>query len=80
MGGDEAALPLLVERDRLLVPRDRARVVAQGLEREPEGVQRLEVLRVEADRGLERLPRRLPVVLHGEQLAEVVVQSPRNPA
>ena len=43
VGGDEAALPLPVERDGLLVPRDRARVVAQRLEREAEGVQRLEV-------------------------------------
>ena len=39
----EAALALLVQRDGLLVLRDRAGVVAQRFQREAEGVERLDV-------------------------------------
>src|SRR5262249_26331035 len=69
----EAALPFPVQGDRPLVSRDGARVVASRLEREPERVLRLDVGGVDADRGFERLARRLPVVLDGEQLAQVVL-------
>ena len=66
-------MPRLVQRDRLFVVRDRASVVVQRFQREPEGVQRLDVRGIDPERRLERLPRRLPVVLNREQLAEVVV-------
>ena len=64
----------LVQRDRLFIVRDRARVVIQRFQCEPEGVQRLDVRGVDPKRRLECLPRRLPVVLNREQLAEVVVE------
>ena len=63
----------LVQRDRLFIVRDRARVVVQRFQCEAEGVQRLDVRGVDPERRLECLPRRLPVVLNREQLAEVVV-------
>ena len=54
--------------------RDRAVVVAQGLQRKSERVQGFDVRRIDPKRFVECLPRGLPVVLDGEQLAKVVVK------
>ena len=73
MRGGETALARLVQRNSFLIVCDRASVVAQSFQSKPECVQVLHVGRVNSESHLELLARSAPVVLHGKQLAQIVV-------
>ena len=74
VSGAEAAPARRVQLDGFLILRDRAGIVSQRFQREAQGVERLDVRRIDPKRRLECLPRGLPVVLDGKELAEVVVR------
>src|SRR5206468_11725280 len=57
----------------LLVCAEGAGIVTKRLEREAERVNSLDVRGIDPERRVECLSRRLPVVLNGEELSEVVV-------
>src|SRR3982751_628657 len=71
--GCEFSMPLLIQRNRLLVARNRSRVLAESFLSEPKRIHGLEVCWLNPKRFLELLARTLPAVLHRKQLAKVVV-------
>jgi len=66
MGGVEFALSSIVERDRFLVARNRTCIVSQGLLRQSESVQSLDVLGIDAQCLFEFFSAGSPVVLYRE--------------
>ena len=60
----ELAVPLFIQCDRFLVARDRARIIAQRLLREPERVQRFHIRGIDSEALFQFLACGLPVVLY----------------
>ena len=80
VGRREAALPRLVQRDRLLVVRDRAGIVAQRFQREAERVERFDVRR-DRSAGRPRTPcARAPSCPGSRRACRGCSGSPRSPA
>src|SRR5215469_4280047 len=73
MSGDEIAMALVVEGDRLLVSLNRAGIVPEGFPCKTERINRLDVSRIDPQSLLKLLARRDPIVLQRKQLAQIVV-------